>query len=131
MSDETKRDTERLALPPMSRGMQAFSMAMFFLFGGALAASAVGIGLELADFGPAASEGFAWLNVATAIVAGVVIAVLAQTGDFFESWMKRRAGVKDSSNLIPGHGGVFDRADGFLAVFFVLFVVAVVPGLLG
>ena len=63
--------------------------------------------------------------------AGVVIAVLAQTGDFFESWMKRRAGVKDSSNLIPGHGGVFDRADGFLAVFFVLFVVAVVPGLLG
>ena len=53
-------------------------------------------------------------------VAGLLIAVLAQAGDFFESWMKRRAGVKDSSHLIPGHGGLFDRLDGFLAVFFVL-----------
>jgi phosphatidate cytidylyltransferase len=47
---------------------------------------------------------------------GVVIAVLAQSGDFFESWMKRRAGVKDSSQLIPGHGGVFDRIDGMLPI---------------
>lgn len=101
------------------------------LFGGALAASLLGIGIELFDFGPAASAGFAWLNMATAIVAGTLIAVIAQTGDFFESWMKRRAGVKDSSNLIPGHGGVFDRTDGFLAVFSVLFVVAVAPALLG
>ncbi|MEM8724249.1 MAG: phosphatidate cytidylyltransferase [Pseudomonadota bacterium] len=57
--------------------------------------------------------------------------MIAQAGDFFESWMKRRAGVKDSSRLIPGHGGFFDRLDGFLAVFFVLFVVAVAPNLLG
>lgn len=49
-----------------------------------------------------------------ALVGGVFAAVLAQSGDFFESWMKRRAGVKDSSNLIPGHGGVFDRLDGAL-----------------
>lgn len=47
---------------------------------------------------------------------GIVIAVLAQAGDFFESWMKRRAGVKDSSRLIPGHGGVFDRIDGMLPI---------------
>ena len=53
------------------------------------------------------------------ILLGVAVAVIAQTGDFFESWMKRRAGVKDSSNLIPGHGGLFDRADGLLAVTFV------------
>ncbi|TRD10457.1 phosphatidate cytidylyltransferase [Erythrobacter insulae] len=101
------------------------------LCGGALAASALGIGIELTDFGPAAQDGFAWFNLATAMIAGTLIAVLAQTGDFFESWMKRRAKVKDSSNLIPGHGGVFDRADGFLAVFFVLFVVAVAPAFLG
>jgi phosphatidate cytidylyltransferase len=47
---------------------------------------------------------------------GAVVAILAQTGDFFESWLKRRAGVKDSSNLIPGHGGVLDRVDGMLPV---------------
>jgi phosphatidate cytidylyltransferase len=45
-----------------------------------------------------------------------VLAVAAQAGDFFESWLKRRAGVKDSSRLIPGHGGVFDRVDGLLPV---------------
>lgn len=49
-------------------------------------------------------------------VAGVVLAIVGQSGDFFESWMKRRAGVKDSGNLIPGHGGLFDRIDGLLAV---------------
>ncbi|HEX4848687.1 MAG TPA: phosphatidate cytidylyltransferase, partial [Novosphingobium sp.] len=54
------------------------------------------------------------------LVAGAVLAVVAQAGDFFESWMKRRAGVKDSGRLIPGHGGLFDRTDGFLAVLFVL-----------
>ena len=48
--------------------------------------------------------------------AGPPVAVLAQAGDFFESWMKRRAGVKDSGRLIPGHGGLFDRVDGLIAV---------------
>jgi phosphatidate cytidylyltransferase len=51
---------------------------------------------------------------------GVPIAIIAQAGDFFESWMKRRAGVKDSGRLIPGHGGLFDRVDGLLAVMFVI-----------
>lgn len=58
------------------------------------------------------TEGFAlWQPV-----AGAGLAIVAQAGDFFESWMKRRAGVKDSGNLIPGHGGLFDRADGLVAV---------------
>jgi len=52
-------------------------------------------------------------------VAGAGAAIVAQAGDFFESWMKRRAGVKDSSALIPGHGGLFDRVDGLLSVCFV------------
>ncbi|MGD9811359.1 MAG: phosphatidate cytidylyltransferase [Sphingobium sp.] len=47
---------------------------------------------------------------------GIPLAVLAQAGDFFESWMKRKAGVKDSGSLIPGHGGLFDRVDGLLPV---------------
>lgn len=47
---------------------------------------------------------------------GIPLAFIAQVGDFFESWMKRRAGVKDSGTLIPGHGGLFDRVDGLLPV---------------
>ena len=61
-----------------------------------------------------------------AIVAGALIAVIAQSGDFFESWMKRRAGVKDSGSLIPGHGGLFDRADGLIAVLFLIGVLGLV-----
>ena len=55
-------------------------------------------------------------NVTGAIALGAGMAVVAQIGDFFESWLKRRAGVKDSSRLIPGHGGVFDRIDGLIPV---------------
>ena len=58
-----------------------------------------------------------------------VLAVVAQAGDFFESWMKRRAGVKDSGALIPGHGGLFDRVDGLLAVAFVMGLVRLVTSL--
>ena len=45
----------------------------------------------------------------------VVLSVLAQAGDLFESFLKRRFGTKDSSHLIPGHGGLMDRLDGFIA----------------
>lgn len=46
---------------------------------------------------------------------GLAAAAVSQGGDIFESWVKRRFGTKDSSGLIPGHGGFMDRLDGFIA----------------
>ena len=53
-------------------------------------------------------------GVIWAVPVAVAVAIGAQMGDIAESWVKRRMGVKDSSHLIPGHGGFLDRFDGFV-----------------
>lgn len=75
------------------------------LFGGMVAALVVGS--TVADRGGI---------VGVPLWIGLVMGLVAQLGDLGESWMKRRAGVKDSGKLIPGHGGLFDRVDGLLPV---------------
>ncbi len=82
------------------------------LLGGTLAAGLVSFAFFFSNVG---ERSFSVMG-AIAFGIGMMLAIVAQAGDFLESWMKRRAGVKDSSNLIPGHGGVFDRVDGLLPV---------------
>lgn len=75
------------------------------LIGGVIAASLFGVAMHW-------HYGLPWrLTLATPFLA-----VLAQAGDLYESWLKRRAGVKDSGNILPGHGGVLDRLDGLVPV---------------
>lgn len=59
-------------------------------------------------------------------LVALALSVAAQIGDLAESWLKRRFGVKDSSHIIPGHGGVMDRVDGLVAAASLLYVLMAV-----
>ena len=71
------------------------------------------------------SDVFAFASKSEALVIGLVLGVLAQAGDLFESSVKRSLNVKDSGSILPGHGGVLDRFDGYIfavpVIYFYLF----------
>lgn len=73
--------------------------------GGLVLALVVALGFALLGFG----------RTIPLLLLGAVLSVVSQLGDLFESAVKRRFDVKDSSHIIPGHGGLMDRLDGFVA----------------
>lgn len=73
--------------------------------GGFVASLLVGLGFSMLGFGKAGPL----------LVLAAILSIAAQCGDLFESAVKRHFGVKDSSHIIPGHGGILDRLDGFVA----------------
>jgi phosphatidate cytidylyltransferase len=85
-------------------------------FGGFAASVAVAAGFAACGLG----------RTGPLLLLGSMLSIISQLGDLFESAVKRRFGVKDSSHIIPGHGGLLDRLDGFVAAV----VLAAIFGLL-
>ncbi len=71
---------------------------------------------------------FGSLNTSALAIVALLLSAVAQAGDLLESWVKRQFGAKDASQLIPGHGGVMDRLDGFWAAALVGCLVGLLRG---
>ena len=86
--------------------------------GGFVASLLVAIGFSASDLG----------KMLPLLIVAAMLSVAAQLGDLFESAIKRRFGVKDSGHIIPGHGGIMDRLDGFVAAIVLAAIFGVLRG---
>jgi phosphatidate cytidylyltransferase len=86
--------------------------------GGLVLSVAVAIAFALLGFG----------KLTSSVVLASLLSVVSQLGDLFESAVKRRFGVKDSSRIIPGHGGLLDRLDGFVAAIILVALIGILRG---
>jgi len=68
------------------------------------------------------------LHIISAIVISIIVALSSVFGDLYESYLKREAGIKDSGSILPGHGGILDRTDGYLFGAIVMLVLLRVVG---
>jgi phosphatidate cytidylyltransferase len=128
-------------------GLKAMLVVFAVVWGTDILAYFVGRRLRGPKLAPRISPGKTWSGAIGGTIAGVacglvvvalagghvgvgiallllVLSVFSQIGDLFESFIKRRFGVKDSSRLIPGHGGVMDRVDGLVFACFAAYLLA-------
>ena len=131
------RDRTPPDMPSDDRGLSLLVWVFLVTWSTDVGAYFAGRRFGKAKLAPAISPNKTWAGLYGGIVAAAVIggawtvvtdlgepllllaplfAVAAQGGDLFESWMKRRAGLKDSGNWLPGHGGLLDRLDGLVPV---------------
>jgi phosphatidate cytidylyltransferase len=90
---------------------------------GAIGGAIVGVAAAIA-----VAEMFSIRNPVTIGIVALVLSAVSQAGDLFESWLKRRFDAKDTSALIPGHGGVMDRLDGFIFASVAAALIGVIRG---
>ena len=90
---------------------------------GAIGGAIVGVAAAIA-----VAEIFSIRNPVTIGIVALVLSAVSQAGDLFESWLKRRFDSKDTGTLIPGHGGVMDRLDGFIFASVVAALIGIMRG---